>query len=897
MVFAVSLTAIGGWFSDLREISVLVNSIADMRFNTSICLIFSAISLYAYNRTRANAFLKKAGLISTYLLLVFSALTLVEYITEYAVSIRLIRRIDERIDPASIEVFASFLFLMISFIFLSLRRSKQHVVTQILLPLVFFVSVFITFNYISGLSYLDTIPFAIHTALTTSLSIMLLCIGIFFSAPLRDLKFSFERKIAGYFAVAILVLGIVFFSFIANNLHSIESNKLLDHTKDVLFTTAKLLNQGQDIESATRGYLITGKDEFLVPFYESSVLIYHTISDIRKLTLNQPGQHIRVDSLLSITRQNIELREKIIELKRAGIVEPALAIVGVGAERQLMDRLRAVIHDIQSSETALLNERKTESEKSISSSLRMITILEILVLLILIIVFLIIYKNTRSRNHAEAELRKSERFSRSIIDNAASSISIKDVAGNYLLINKTAQKLMRVTEQEVLGKSPYDFFPKEVADETRALDEEVIVGRKSMERSIAIPEEDGYRHYIVVRFPLFDENDEVYAVCSMSTDITEIKRAQTMMEQAHKEQQLILNGIERLMDASLDIICVLDETGRFKQMSANTKRLLGYDPDELIGKHYTDFIVNEEKRPSMILEEEILSGKTISDFENRYIKKDGTTIPLFWTAVWSSESRSFYTIVKDGTEKKMTGEQLTKLNKTLEKRAAELQASNTELERFAYVASHDLQEPLRMVSSFLQLLEKKLDGALDNTGKQYIAFAIDGAERMKILIQDLLQYSRVGTSKELIVDVDLNEILKSVQALYSLAIKEAGAVLIVHPLPVVKAERGQMQQLFQNLIGNALKYTGSNTPVIEIGCEDRLNNWQFFIRDNGIGIAPRFYEKIFVIFQRLHNKSEYSGTGIGLAICKKIVERHEGQIWVESSTGNGSTFFVSLPKH
>ena len=257
---------------------------------------------------------------------------------------------------------------------------------------------------------------------------------------------------------------------------------------------------------------------------------------------------------------------------------------------------------------------------------------------------------------------------------------------------------------------------------------------------------------------------------------------------------------------------------------------------------------------------------------------------------------NFAVTVKPRSPGDILGNAIVEMKSNLQKSTAELKTSNTELERFAYVASHDLQEPLRMVSSFLHLLERKLEGKLDESSKQYIGFATDGAERMKTLIQDLLQYSRVGTSKEAVSKVDCNEVIQSVISLLSLSIRETNATIHVHPLPVIKAVQPQMLQLFQNLIGNALKYHGPAAPQIEVGVAEKGDEYEFYVKDNGIGIDPKFYERIFIIFQRLHNKSDFSGTGIGLSICKKIVERHGGKIRVESEPGKGSTFYFTLPK-
>lgn len=226
----------------------------------------------------------------------------------------------------------------------------------------------------------------------------------------------------------------------------------------------------------------------------------------------------------------------------------------------------------------------------------------------------------------------------------------------------------------------------------------------------------------------------------------------------------------------------------------------------------------------------------------------------------------------------------------------ELERSNRELEQFAYVASHDLQEPLRMVSSYTQLLAQRYHGELDEKAHKFIDYAVDGAVRMQRLINDLLAYSRVSTRGKDFELSDsqgaLNEALDNLKA----AIDESGAEIHCELLPQVPADQTQLVQLFQNLVGNALKFRGSEAPRIEVAARDLGDDWRFAVRDNGIGVEAQYAEKVFVIFQRLHSRQEYPGTGIGLAICKRIVERHGGRIWFKSEPGRGSTFYFTLPK-
>ncbi len=317
------------------------------------------------------------------------------------------------------------------------------------------------------------------------------------------------------------------------------------------------------------------------------------------------------------------------------------------------------------------------------------------------------------------------------------------------------------------------------------------------------------------------------------------------------------------MDSSLDAICVVDVNGYFKKVSAASEVVFGYKAEELVGKLIFDFVYPEDRDKTILSAESVMIGDNSPNFTNRYVRKDGSLVDIEWSARWDAKDQLRYGVARDVTYRKLSEKHLTELNESIRRQSKKLTASNEELERFAYVASHDLQEPLRMVSSFLQLLQKKYDQQLDDTARKYINFAVDGADRMKILILDLLEFSRISSLEEDHTGIDLNKVVAKTRMALQSVIDESQAKINVSFLPNVCGNESQLLQLFQNLISNAIKYRDGLIPEIKITYFETTTEWQFCVQDNGIGIDPKFKEKIFIIFQRLHNKDKYTGTGIG----------------------------------
>ncbi|MFA5353592.1 MAG: ATP-binding protein, partial [Thermodesulfovibrionales bacterium] len=360
-------------------------------------------------------------------------------------------------------------------------------------------------------------------------------------------------------------------------------------------------------------------------------------------------------------------------------------------------------------------------------------------------------------------------------------------------------------------------------------------------------------------------------------------------------------------------ILVLNEKGDLIFVNPEAERLLGWTESELKGCYTHDLIHCHVRSDSCPILGIFSSGDMCSSDSDTFCRKDGSRFPVSYIAspIWE-EGRVVAVVAAfhDISERKS-------LEERLKKYTGELERSNRDLEQFAYIASHDLQEPLRRITSFTELLAKKYRGRLDEKADSYIEFIKGGTARMGVLITDLLAYSRLSTRAKEFETTDSCVLLEKVLTDLSLLIEESGAVITYDQLPTVMADDTQLRSLFQNLINNALKFRGTEPPMIHIsaasvtGFLDRKTDleqsvrehllemkkgWVFSVKDNGIGIAPSYHERIFQVFQRLHTEQEYPGTGIGLAICRKVVERHGGRIWLESEAGKGTTFSFSIPE-
>ncbi len=573
------------------------------------------------------------------------------------------------------------------------------------------------------------------------------------------------------------VLMITFFAFYANrdmrkvNMESDQANRIILS----LSTIETILDDMQDVETGQRGFILSGDENFLLPFEKGMERLRDDTLKLIHLKTIFPEKIKAIEELLQLVRQKVDFITTSIALRREKGFDSSLTFIRTLEGKRLMDTIRHRISRIEEGDRVLLAFENRERQEAARSTSRLFNIMAISFFAFLSVLFWFAYASLREKERFENQIK----YLASLTENTSDAIISTDEKGIIQSWNKAAEKNYGYKREEAIGKFAPSLTQSGLTAENLEAIQSEVLEKGMISREIKHTSRDGRTlHTMVSTTPLIDEKKRFRGFVSVIRDITDRKNLE--------EQLRVFN----------------------RELSRQV----------------------EEKTSSLIKANE------------------------------------------------------------------QLAISNRDLEQFAYIASHDLQEPLRAVRGFLQLLEKKYAGQLDEQGMQYIHQAVEGAGRMKELITDLLNFSRLGRRPSRSEEVDMNGVANEVIQSLRPAITEAGVHLKLNDLPTVRGDATQLRQVLQNLVSNAIKYRSTERPPeIEIGSEEKIKGTLFYVRDNGIGFEKKHEDVIFNVFYRLHTAAEYPGTGIGLAICKKIVELHEGRIWVESEPGKGSTFYYTIP--
>jgi PAS domain S-box-containing protein len=686
-----------------------------------------------------------------------------------------------------------------------------------------------------------------------------------------------NRKIQLVFGSAILLFLVVGFVSYRTMVMSVESDRWFCHTHEVLESLQSLVFDLTTIESSGRGFVLTG-DEFYLQAFRSGIsnAKQHETS-IRNLTQDNPKQQRQLPVLEDLMARNILLGNTVIALRRAKGLEAAASASKGAAGQQMMIDFREVVRGMREEEQQLLAQRRAHTKQLMLETKTALFIGTTLGLLLAAAAGWTLDRDTAGRELAKALLASEERYGLLLDGIQDHAIFMMDPHGQIVSWNKGAERIKGYKADQIIGRSFSCFFPP--GDINRGRPDEIL----RMTAATGRHEEIGMR----VR----RDGSSFLASVTFTALRDRAGHLQGFSEFSHD-----LSGYRGLLEAAPDAMVVVNEAGEMMLLNLQTEKQFGYSRDELIGRRVTD-IIPEGFAERLIADgtrsaAEALAQQIETGIELIGRRKDGSEFPIeiMLSPLDSAEGILVTAAIRDITKRKKSEEHLVNT-------VAELKRSNDELQQFAYVASHDLQEPLRMVASYTELLASRYEGKLDSDADEFIAFAVDGCNRMQGLIQDLLLYSRAGTNGKLLNEVAGDDALKEALANLQITIKQSSAVVTYDSLPTLLTDEAQLTQVFQNLIGNAIKYHGPETPRVHISAAKNGNNeWIFSVRDNGLGIEAKYFDRIFILFQRLHGRDEFAGTGIGLSVCKKILERLGGRIWVESQPEQGSTFKFTLPQ-
>lgn len=516
------------------------------------------------------------------------------------------------------------------------------------------------------------------------------------------------------------------------------------------------------------------------------------------------------------------------------------------------------------------------------------------------------------RKKAEKALERLSRQNELILNSANEGIFGLDLNGNHTFVNSAAAQMLGYRVRELIGRHSHEIWHHSKADGSPYPEEECPINsvcRYGIIRRVkneVFWKKDGTSFPVAYASAPILEAGKLIGTVVTFRDITKRRREEEelrkhrqhlkeLVEERTDELRRERDRAQKYLDIAGVIFVVIGADQKIELINKRGCDCLGYEEHEIVGNNWFDtYVTEQEKEKARAVFLKLISGEIepIEYFENSIVTKAGTEKLIAWHNIALTDDKG--NII--GTLS--SGEDVTdrrRAEKELRRLADELARSNGDLQQFAYAVSHDLQEPLRVVEGYVRLLARRYKDKLDGKAGEFIGYTVEGVKRMQDLIRDLLEYSKAGTKDLNIKPVDCSFAVKKALINLQASIEEKGALVTYDDLPTIIADASQLSRLLQNLIGNAIKFHGKETPVVHISAARKENEWIFSVMDNGIGIDPKAAERIFVVFQRLHMREEYPGTGIGLAICKRIVERLGGRIWVESKPGEGSTFYFTVP--
>lgn len=715
------------------------------------------------------------------------------------------------------------------------------------------------------------------------------------------MRIPFQRK--SILLIIITVTGIIIAGIIThqNQETYLNASQLVSHTQENLYIAEQLFSKTKDLQTGLAGHIITGNPQFLLKYYPSVHAVSADLLKLKGLVKDNPLQSLRLDTLSELINKRIAFSNRVISLRKQKKIKPAIDLISTNEGAIIMDKIRKLGGDILSEENRLLAQYRQNRDEYYSKFMDSFYLLILGICFFILTVSVILYNNRKvTLNALNKEIEQQKEVGEIVKESESRLRMTLDKIGDYAWEHDfiTGKTIFSGAKENLLG-----YKNDEAADNASLwLDSAYKDDRWMLEQNDAkykkglidyhsmeyrIYHKDGSLKWVQDRGYVIEKNKDgtPIKIVGIHTDITQRKLSeQALRESEHRFKDLAQNipGVVYQWQENYD------GSFGFNYVSPKLKDYFDVEPEEMY--RVTELIHPDDKEAWRKSIEESKKNESHWDFEGRLLYPDGKIKWWKGSSVISVKNEKgivYNGIMTDITERKLAEEQLKSYS-------VQLQNKNKELEQFTYIASHDLQEPLRSINGFANLLEFDLEKGNYENVKQYLQYITQASERMSKLIKSLLDYSRIGSHKQLQL-VNCNQLVNDAILDLDAAIRTTHATIHADTLPMMKVYPDDFRLLLQNLISNAIKFRKKDTaPVINISAKRNDNYWLFSVADNGIGIDEKFVTKIFSIFQRLHNKGEYEGTGIGLAHCKKIVELHNGEIWVESKFGEGSIFYFTI---
>lgn len=724
------------------------------------------------------------------------------------------------------------------------------------------------------------------------------------------MRFSFTQKLILFSLLLLTGIGITGYVVYQTNQKLNESAKWVQHTERIIYESGNILSLAKDIQGAARGYAMTRDSDFLSPLYPASSVIFQNIEHLRQLTNDNPSQQQRIDSLALYVRKRVDFTNKTIQTRNNSGLQPALDLTATKEGKRYTDRIRQITKAIQDEENILLAQRQEANERSTAMFNRVSMVLFALMAVFTILFFAAVANYVKQQKSHEWQIQKwNEELEQKVRELSDFRMLFESAPGLYLIllpdliIDAVSDEYLAATmtkREEIIGRHLFDVFPDNPndikADGVYNLRSSLnIVLKTKAAHAMAtqkydIRRADGTfeeRFWSPLNKPVLNAKGEVVYLIHSVMDITQRIRDEVNLFKASNEiEDLYNNAPCGYFSVNADIV--------FSNINQTLLHWLGYTGEEVIGKMKFEDLLAPSSREQHLSTFEKLFAEYISkgyanNIEYIFQRKDGTLFPVLVNSIAVLDSKGNFvksrSTVFDNTERK--------------RREEELKSVNKELEAFSYSVSHDLRAPLRGINGYTQILEQDYISQLDDEAKRLMANIKSNTKKMGQLIDDLLDFSRLGRKELAKQRISMEEMVTGVcKEINNMQDSNRPVKFKINELASIEADSVTMKQVWANLIENAVKYSSKKeNPFIEIGSSGHNGSMIYYVKDNGAGFDMRYADKLFGVFHRLHSEHEFEGTGVGLALVQRIVNKHGGKVWAESKQNEGATFYFTLPRN